>query len=218
MPRVEAALALPVEWFVVPGDLDSDEAIVEWCTQTAYDAWRLRADAGVPEEAVLPGAGERLVVELAGLVASVREQLDVDGGDHAAVWLPAPEFGVVSAVVLVQPGPRTGEREISRYADVLLDGTESAATGHAPAFAQRLESDIPAGPVRGVHSMLGVLEESTRTVALEERTSYGVFPRDHEEIMIEVLFIAARTAAFEDMPAETLELLSTLQVRVGDAA
>lgn len=217
MTKVEVSLSLPTAWFPLPG-AGSDAEIVEWATETAYRAWRLRADAGVPEEAVAPGAGERLVVELAGLAANVREQVDVEDGDYAAVWLPVPELGVVNAVVIVQSAPRSPERSLDRFADVLLAMTEDAASGDGHLHAQQLEAEIPAGPVRGLHSMLGVSRAETGTVALEERTCFGVFPPDLDGTMVEVLFIAERAASFDDMPTETLALLSTLEVRVVEPA
>lgn len=214
MAKVEVTLALPESWFPLPPGVATDEEVVEWATETAYRAWRLRADAGVPEEAVPPGAGERLVVELAGLAANLRDQVDIDGGDYAAVWLPVPELGVVNAVVVVQSAPRSQERSPERFADVLLEMTEHVASGHAPLQSQRLEGEVPAGTVRGLHSMVGVAQPATGTAALEERTCFGVFPTALEETMVEVLFIAERTASFDDMPAETLELLSSLEVRL----
>ncbi|MDQ2625022.1 MAG: hypothetical protein M3Y20_07675, partial [Actinomycetota bacterium] len=70
---VELSLRLPEGWFPLPLEPETD--LVEWASDTAYSAWRRRAEAGVPEEAVGPDAGRRLVVELAGLAQNVREQL-----------------------------------------------------------------------------------------------------------------------------------------------
>lgn len=212
--KVEVSLPLPPAWFTIPPGDPTSPDIVEWASETAYRAWRLRADAGVPEEAVAPGAGERLVVELTGLAASVREQIDDGDGDFAAVWLPVPELGVLNAVVIVQSAPRSPERSLERFADVLLEMTTEAAGGEAYLHAERLEGEIPAGPVRGLHSMLGISQAETGTAALEERTCFGVFPPALDQTMVEVLFVAERAASFDDMPTETLDLLTGLEVRL----
>ncbi len=209
--KVEVTLSLPEAWFALPAGPDAD--VVAWATDTAYRAWRLRADAGVPESAVAPGAGERLVVELAGLAVNVREQVDLSNGDYAAAWVPAPEFGVVSAVVLVQSAPRSPDRSPERFAEALLAHHAQQPGQDAHLHTQRLEGEVPAGLVRGLHTMLAVAETETGVAALEERVSLGVFP-DGLDTMVEVLFVAERVASFEDMPAETLALLSTLAVRV----
>jgi len=214
--KVEVSLSLPEAWFPLPPGEDAD--LVSWATETAYRAWRLRADAGVPESAVPPGAGERLVVELTGLAFSVREQVDLDDGDYAAVWLPVPELGVVNAVVVLQSAPSSAERSPERFADTLLAMAERPAPEHGVLHTQRLEGEIPAGIVRGLHSMLGVMQPDVGVAALEERTCFGVFPRAAEGTMVEVLFAAERAASFDDMPAETLDLLSTLEVRVVGSA
>lgn len=214
IPQVEVTLALPEAWFPLPAGEVTDGEIVEWANSTAYRAWRLRADAGVPEEAVPPGAGERLVVELAGLAANVRDQVGLGDGDYAAVWLPAPELGVVHAVVIVQSAARSQERSPERFADVLLEMTEKSVSGHAPLHVQRLEGEIPAGAVRGLHSLIGISQTELGTAALEERAWFGVFPPDMADYMVEVLFIAERPASFEDMPTETLAILANLEVRI----
>lgn len=218
MSKVRVSLGLPESWFVIPATLESDAEIAEWANETAYRAWRLRADAGVPEEAVSPGAGERLVVELAGLAANLRQQVDVAAGDFAAVWLPVPELGVLNAVVIVRSAARTGERTVENFADALAAAAETAVEGHAQLNSQRLEAELPAGPVRGVHSMLAVAQPDGGLAALEERTWLGVFPSAHADVMVEVLFIAERVASFDDMPAETLALLGNLEIDVEEAA
>ena len=212
--KVEVTLSLPEAWFALPAGPDAD--VVAWATETAYQAWRLRADAGVPESAVAPGAGERLVVELAGLAANVREQVDLGSGDYAAAWIPVPELGVVNAVVLVQSAPRSPERSPERFADAMLAHLEQEPVQDAHLHTERIEGEVPAGLVRGLHSMLAVAGSDVGTAALEERMSLGVFPPDLPT-MVEVLFVAERVASFADMPTETLALLSTLEVRVGDA-
>lgn len=214
MRQVEVTLGLPEEWFPVPSGMGSEAEIVAWANETALAAWRLRADAGTPEEAVLPGAGERLVVELATLAFNLGDTDDVDEGDVAAVWVPVPELGVVNAVVLARPAPRTGQRTPGEYADALLAVTEGGAEGHAPLHVQRLEGEVPAGAVHGLHAMIGVAQHDKATTALEERTHFGVFPETHDDVMVEVTFVASRVASFDDMPTETLGLLSTLAVRV----
>jgi len=214
---VELSLRLPQNWFSLPLDPTVDP--VEWASETAYAAWRLRADAGVPEAAVGPDAGRRLVIELAGLAHNVREQLGVGspGLSHASVWLPVPELGVVSAVVIAQIAERSADRSPERFAAALEELSESPAPGAGHLHSQRLESELDGTPVRGLHSMIGLMDPEVGVAALEERTCFGVFPEDCAD-MAEVLFIAERPAAFDDMARETLDMLAGLELATADAA
>jgi len=214
---VELSLRLPENWFPVP--LDPRVDLVEWATETAYTAWRLRSDAGVPEEAVGPDAGRRLVVELAGLAHNLREQLGEGqpGSSHTGVWLPVPELGVVSAVVIAQIAARSAERSPERFAAALEELAESPSPGSGHLHTQRLESELGGAPLRGLHSMTGLMDPEAGVAVLEERTCFGVFPDDCAE-MVEILFIAERPAAFEDMPSQTLALLEGLELGAADAA
>lgn len=218
MTPLDISLTLPEGWFALPRASASDQELVDWALATAGEAWSLRVAAGATEESVAPGAQERLVLELGGLAYNVREQVDTGQGHYAAVWVPAPELGVVTAVVIVQSAPRSAERSLDRFADALQELTEQSAEGYPHLFTQRLEGEVAAGPVRGLHSMLGVPETSTGTAALEERTSFGVFPPELPEAMVEVHFIAEKPTAFGDMPSETLDLLASLEVRSRSAA
>ncbi|NLF04425.1 MAG: hypothetical protein GX593_05410 [Actinomycetales bacterium] len=211
------SLALPPEWFSVP--LDPTVDIVEWATETAYRAWRLRADAGVPEDAVAHDAGRRLVVELAGLAHNLREQLggSAVGSALVSAWLPIPELGVVSAVVIVQAAERSVERSPERFAATLEELTQSPEPGAGYLHTARLEGDLRSMPLRGLHSMVGLMDPEAGVAVLEERTCFGVFP-EGADAMVEVLFVAERPASFEDMPAQTRELLEGLEVSLAEAA
>ena len=212
MPEmIEVSLSLPESWFALPLGRDAD--LVAWAGETAYAAWRLRADAGVPESAVLPGAGERLVVELTGLAASVHEQVTLGEDAFAAVWLPMPELGVVNAVVVGQVADRSPERSPDTFVDTLLALADGPDLEHAVMHTQPLSAEIPLGDVRGLHAMIAVVQPDTGVSALEERTTFGVFPPDVDTYMVEVLFASERAASFGDMPTETLALLSALEVR-----
>lgn len=212
---VEISLRLPAGWFEVP--LQGDEGdLVEWASGVAHAAWRVRADAGVPEDAVFPDAGRNVVIELTSLALNLREQLAgaAPGLVEAHAWVPLPEMGIVSAVVIGQIAERSPERSPERFAATLeaLSDAESSGALHR----ERLEGDLGGDPLRGLHSMVGHLDPESGVAALEERTCFGFFPAGCAE-MAEILFIAERPAAFEDMPTETYALLDGLELAVAEA-
>lgn len=216
---VELSLELPAGWFEIPVTHGADAELAGWATSTAHDAWQLRAAAGVSEEAVFPDAGRNVAVELASLALNLRSQLAGVEQGHAVAhaWVPLPEMGFVSAVVVAQLAERSEERSPHRYVATLEALADAAGSGSGDVHRERLEGDLGGDTLRGLHSMVGHYDPDAGVAALEERTCFGIFPA-HSTEMIEVLFIAERPAAFEDMPTETYALLEGLRVGVVDAA
>lgn len=217
---VEVSLDLPENWFEIPVTYGADEELVDWATGTALAAWQLRAAAGFPEEAVFPDAGRNVAVELAGIALGLRAQLSGVEREHATAfaWVPLPEMGFVSAVVVAQLAERSPERSPERFTATLEELSEAASGPlSGDVHRQRVEGDFGGDPLRGLHSMVGHFDPEAGVAVLEERICFGIFPRDCAE-MVEVLFIAERPAAFEDMPSETYALLDGLRVGVTGAA
>jgi len=215
---VEVSLRLPQPWFEIPVIEIDDEGIVEWASETALSAWKLREAAGYSEEAVFPDAGRNLVVELSSLVLNLREQLAgaQRGLLEAHVLLQLPEMGIVSAVAIAQLAERSTERSPERFVETLESMADASDPQSGDIHRQRLDGDLGGDPLRGLHSMVGHFDPDTGVAMLEERTCFGVFPSGCDE-MIEVLFIAERPAAFADMPTETYALLDGLEISAVDA-
>ena len=123
----------------------------------------------------------------------------------------------MSAVVIAQIAERSADRSPERFAAALEELTEAPAPGAGHLHSQRLESEVGGTPVRGLHSMIGLMDHEAGVAALEERTCFGVFPDDCAD-MAEVLFIAERPAAFENMAQQTLDMLEGLELAAADAA
>ena len=185
---VELSLELPAGWFEIPVTHGADAELAGWATSTAHDAWQLRAAAGVSEEAVFPDAGRNVAVELASLALNLRAQLAGVEQGHAVAhaWVPLPEMGFVSAVVVAQLAERSEERSPHRYVATLEALADAAGSGSGDVHRDASRATWVGTPARP--ALDGRALRPDAGVMTLERTCFGIF-RAHTE-MIEVLFIA----------------------------
>ncbi|BDZ41248.1 hypothetical protein GCM10025865_05470 [Paraoerskovia sediminicola] len=214
---LDVSLVLPEGWFALPAASARDAGWVEALAGSMAEGAG-GAPAGDPESAAEHGDAQepgRTPEELlADQLRAVVEVVDEVGqtGLRAAVLVRRPQHGVVDALLtfVVHDGVTPEE-----FVDELRRAPES---DDSYLLVEPLESEIPAGTVRGAHLMIGHLdaERGEGVAHLEERVVVGVFPPD-SGAMVEVNVVSSSVGTFEDAPAEVLGVLTGLSTVSGRA-
>jgi hypothetical protein len=213
-------LSLDDGWTLVPpglGDIDG------WARETAAglvppDA----ADAATTLPQAVPGPDGPTAADadpseaLAERIADVARSATASGisGLAVAFLVRRPTLGEVDAMLTVVA--QAGLSAESFAAD--LERLVSESQDPPYMYAQAIDADVPAGPVRGAHLMIGHLDSELGdgVAHLEERVALGVFPPDSPD-MIEVTVIANGVAVFDDMAQAVVDLLGGLTVELETA-
>lgn len=188
-----------------PVRLEEELGSDEWAREVVAD---VAAQSGsVDHEDSLVGELEDLRIRL---LAELNPYLT------AAVNVRAEGFmslGVLLTFQVVETEPEQGPDWYEANARALVE------QGAPRALTLRLDTwqgDIPAGRFVGVHQVSQYLAPDDESGWVESRTMFGVFPPNASE-MVQFTFTTADLAAFADMPAETQEIVSSLELDLGIA-
>ncbi|TPW75031.1 hypothetical protein [Schumannella soli] len=178
------------------------------------------------ETAGADGAGARLTAELGveGPAAeSLRSQLDElqrelqsidDPGMTAVVWAPYPETGTIACSLTFRLAEIGRDDTAEVFAAEMEQDAGAADDGYQFAEVGVWQHDIPAGRMVGARQL--ILDGDAETGRVVDRVLYGVFVPGARQ-MVQLIFTAAGVGSFEDIAAETQEIVATLRVRTEEA-
>lgn len=186
------------------------------------DAWRALPPAPGEEgwatiaaEQILEGAEpeiEDAVSLLARQLVEVRDSVTAGGtaGMRVAVLVSEPASVLVDAMLTLGFEHDVPLETYQARLGVVADEQDDAEV----MGRQDVEAEVPAGPVRGVHFLIGHLPADPEAAGslLEERVHLGVFPHGTADL-IDATVIAASPGFFDDLPTTAVGLLEGLQIR-----
>jgi len=178
------------------------------------DAWAREVVADVAAQSGSVDHEDSLVGELEDLRIRLLAQLNPYL--TAAVSVRPEDFmslGVLLTFQVVDVEPDQGPDWYEENARALVEaGTPDALTLRLNTW----QGEIPAGRFVGVHQVSQYLVPGDEPGWVESRTMFGVFPPNSNE-MVQFTFTTADLATFVDMPAETQEIVSSLELDLGIA-
>ena len=180
-------------------DLDSDE----WAREVVADV--ATQTGSVDREDSLVSELEDLRIRL---LAQLNPYLT------AAVYVRPEVFmslGVLLTFQVVGTEPGQGPDWYEENARALI---AQAAPDSSTLKLDTWQGDLPAGRFVGVHQVSQYFPVDEESGWVESRTMFGVFPPNANE-MVQFTFTTADLATFGDMPAETQEIVKSLELDMG---
>jgi hypothetical protein len=186
-------IGLPDDWY--PVDL-SPESSAAWVQQLAWD--------------VAPS--EDAKAALAGRLTAVVDAVEGLGTPQltTAVWIPTPATGELASLLtfgLVQLAAGQGPEA---YLATLVADEGKSGPGTTFLEVRTWTAQVDAGIAVGAYNRIAHTEPDGQT-RVEERTVIGVFPPRSKE-MVECIFTAQASDAFDDIVEQTMGLAATISV------
>jgi hypothetical protein len=153
---------------------------------------------------------------LRGIQAALHE-LHPDDAIGAQVFLPAPEMGVINALM-------TYERILLETDDTpesFLAETASHANDRVPGYEVRgyeeWRAPHPVGELVGFTHLAAITQPGEDQATLEQRVVFAIFPPGAGQ-MVQVVFRSVFLGAFGNMVEETSAIVDTLRIKLEASA
>lgn len=176
------------------------------------DLWAREVVADVAAQTGSVDREDSLVTELEDLRIRLLAQLNPFL--TAAVHVRPEVFmslGVLLTFQVVETEPGQGADWYEANARTLV---EQSAPDSSTLRLDTWQGDFPAGRFVGVHQVSQYFPLEAESGWVESRTMFGVFPPNANE-MVQFTFTTADLATFGDMPAETQEIVKSLELDMG---
>ncbi|MBC7402894.1 MAG: hypothetical protein H7279_06930 [Microbacteriaceae bacterium] len=137
-------------------------------------------------------------------------------GLSAAVWVRAPDSGVVDAILGIRMAQLDDGMDSAAYLAGLEEDEGRAQPGERYQVVQTWTTPIDAGLAVGAYNRISHLELGGDRVDVEERTVIAVFPPKSSQV-IECVFTTAVPGTYDDIILETMAHVATMRIETAKA-